>query len=356
MVYIGQKGDKFAHIVAKNEYIDSTKLIFAGKFRRYHGEGWRQMLDIKTVLLNIRDMFLIALGCIQSWWLLKRLNPNAVFIKGGFVGVPVGLAAAFWRIPYITHDSDALAGLANRIIAKWARVHAVALPKNVYNYPPSKTVTVGVPIASEYSIVKPPTQEKYKRQLGLAAEDQLLFVTGGGLGAKIINEAMTHIASTLLRQYPKLHIIHIAGHVHKEAITNEYTKRIPQSDISRVVVKDYVTDMYKYSGAADVIIARAGATNMAELAAQGKACIAVPNPVLAGGHQLKNAQAFAEAEAVILVPQTAIEEDYMVLQSPVDELLGSVEKREALGKKIHVFAHADAAQKLAMLLLKEAKK
>lgn len=356
VVYIGQRGDKFARIVAENKHIDSTKLIFAGKFRRYHGESWRQLLDIKTVLLNLRDVFLIVLGCMQSWWIMKRLSPNVVFVKGGFVGVPVGLAAAFWRIPYITHDSDALAGLANRIIAKWARIHAVALPENVYNYPPDKTVTVGVPIAPEYRFVDTLTQENYKKQLELSTDDQLLFVTGGGLGAKVINNALIDIAGALLKQYPKLHIIHTAGHAHKAVIADEYARKVPQADMGRVVVKDYVTNMYIYSGAADVVIARAGATNMAELAVQGKACVVVPNPVLAGGHQLKNAKAFAEADAVILVSQAAIEKDHTALQSPVDELLGSVKKRETLGKKLHAFAYVDAAQKLAMLLLKEAKK
>lgn len=356
VVYVGQRGDKFARIVAENEHIDSTKLIFAGKFRRYHGEGWRQLLDIKTVLLNLRDMVLIILGCMQSWWLIRRLNPEVVFIKGGFVGVPVGLASAFWRIPYVTHDSDALAGLANRIIAKWARIHAVALPENVYNYPPNKTVTVGVPIAHEYTFVNKSSQEAYKRQLGLAPENQLLFVTGGGLGAKVINDALIDIAPMLLAQYATLHIVHTTGHVHKEMVINKYTERVPQSDIDRITVKDYVTDMYKYTGAADVTIARAGATNMAELAAQGKACIVVPNPVLAGGHQLKNAQAFADAAAVVLVSQAAIEVDHEILRKSIGELLGSVEARQSLGKKLHTFAHMNAAQKLAAILLNEAKK
>jgi UDP-N-acetylglucosamine--N-acetylmuramyl-(pentapeptide) pyrophosphoryl-undecaprenol N-acetylglucosamine transferase len=355
IVYIGQRGDRFARIVADSEYIDSTKLIFAGKFRRYHGEGWKQLLDIKTVLLNVRDLFLIAFGCVQSWWYLRGLRPNAVFIKGGFVGVPVGLAAGLWRIPYITHDSDALAGLANRLIAKKAQLHTVALPKEIYTYPPEKTVTVGVPIADGYQLVDAAQQKVYKKDLGLPMDAQLLFVTGGGLGAKIINDAMVDIAPRLLESYPSLYIIHSAGHVHSSEIEQAYKKALASS-VERVKVKDYLTDMHVYSGAADVVVARAGATNMAELAVQGKACIIVPNPVLAGGHQLKNAQAFADTQAVTVVRQEAIKTSGKVLYDSIAELLDSPEKRHGLGKQLHTFAYANAARKLAMIVLEQAKK
>lgn len=356
IVYVGQRGDRFADVVSASQYIDSTKLIFAGKFRRYHGEGLRQILDIKTVLLNIRDGFLFLVGSIQSWILLRRLRPRVVFIKGGFVGVPVGLAAAFWRIPYVTHDSDALAGLANRLIARWASKYAVALPKDIYNYPQNKTVTVGVPIAQDYRFVDSQTQTAYKKQLKLREDDQLLFVTGGGLGAKVINDALLEIANKLLNTYPKLYIIHVAGHAHSKEIEQKYANSLKPVYSKRIQVKDYITDMHVYSGAADVVIARAGATNMAELAAQGKACVIIPNPLLAGGHQLKNAQAFARAGAVVIAQQAAVQADSQVLYSSVSSLLEAPNVRVDIGKKLYEFAHHDAAARLAMLLLEEVKK
>jgi len=355
IVYIGQRGDAFADIVSENENIDQTRLIFAGKFRRYHGEGWKQLLDIKTVFLNLRDVLYIVLGCLQSVWLIACLRPAVVFIKGGFIGVPVGLAAALWRRPYVTHDSDAIAGLANRIIARWARVHAVALPAELYMYPPEKTVTVGVPIASEFSRVDKKKQTAFKKAIGLEANEQLLFVTGGGLGAKVINDAMIVIANDLLKNYPSLRIIHTAGHKHKEAVAKAYTRKLSSKDLKRVTVADYLEDIYQYTGAADVVVARAGATNMAELAAQGKACVIIPNPVLAGGHQLKNAEAFAEAQAVKMIYQAELEANSDVLYESVAQLLSSPKLRTQLSQKLHVFAHADAAHKLAMILLKQAK-
>jgi UDP-N-acetylglucosamine--N-acetylmuramyl-(pentapeptide) pyrophosphoryl-undecaprenol N-acetylglucosamine transferase len=147
IVYIGQKGDSLADVPAADQNIDEVFLIQAGKLRRYHGEGWRQLLDLPTMWKNIRDAGRVVVGLFQSFNLLRKIRPEVIFIKGGFVGVPVGLAAAVLRIPYITHDSDALPGLANRIIAPWAKKHAVGLPKEVYSYPPDKTITVGVPLA-----------------------------------------------------------------------------------------------------------------------------------------------------------------------------------------------------------------
>jgi UDP-N-acetylglucosamine--N-acetylmuramyl-(pentapeptide) pyrophosphoryl-undecaprenol N-acetylglucosamine transferase len=103
-----------------------------------------------------------------------------------------------------------------------------------------------------------------------------------------------------------------------------------------------------------VVVARAGATNMAELAAQGKACVIVPNPVLAGGHQLKNAEAYARVHAVSLVYQSELEADNRVLQQAIVQLLDSKSDRKKFGKRLHAFAHADAAKELAMVLLEQA--
>ena len=132
IIYIGQKGDTFADIVAENMLIDEVRSVSAGKFRRYNGEGLKQLLDFKTIWLNVRDAFRVIKGFWECNKLLSTIKPDVVFCKGGFVGVPVGLAAARLKIPYLTHDSDAIPGLANRIISRWAAKHAVALDPELY--------------------------------------------------------------------------------------------------------------------------------------------------------------------------------------------------------------------------------
>ena len=157
--------------------------VRAGKFRRYHGEGLRQLLDLLTVVKNIRDACWVVIGVWQSFWLLKQIKPDVIFTRGAFVSVPVCLAAAVLRIPYMTHDSDAIPSLANRIIGRFAWLHAVALPKEVYAYPAHKTVTVGIPISSDYHELTPADIKAYRTQLGLGDYKRVLLMTGGGHGA-----------------------------------------------------------------------------------------------------------------------------------------------------------------------------
>ena len=355
IVYIGQTGDRFVDVVRADATIDAVHTVFAGKFRRYHGEGLKQLLDVQTMLLTIRDFFLVLIGLIQSWLLLLRLKPQVLFVKGGYIGVPVGLATASLRVPYVTHDSDAVAGLANRIIARWARVHAVALPKETYTYPPNKTVMVGVPTRAEFTHVNAKLQAAYKAQLGLKADDILIVLTGGGLGAQVLNEALTVISPELLEANQKLHIVHTAGHKHAAKTQAAYEAALPKEALRRVDVRDYIQeDMHVYTGAADVVIARAGATSIAELAAQAKALVIVPSPNLAGGHQLKNARAYAEAGAVEAIDQQALEAHPEVLLAVLQDLVRLPRKRALLGGNLHRFARPDSSRELARIILEQA--
>lgn len=305
------------------------------------------------MFFNVRDVFLVAAGIIQSVWLLGRIRPKVVFVKGGFVGVPVGLAAAFWRVPYITHDSDAVAGLANRIIARWAKRHIVAMPPEQYTYPRKKIMQLGVPVQRVYSYVSTDDMRAAQKELGIAAGQRVILVTGGGLGAHILNEALVRIAPVLLSDEHAV-ILHVAGQKHCDEVQKAYEQALTPALCARVRVVGYVTDLHTYSAAADVIVARAGATAIAEFAAQGKACIFVPSPFLAGGHQLKNAQALAESGAAEIVEQAAIQADPTVLAHAIQTLISDESRQEHLGRTLHALANATAARDVATVLLEVA--
>lgn len=358
IIYIGQRGDMLSDVPKRDKNVDTTYFISAGKLRRFHGEGIKQLFNLPMVAQNIRDAFRTIAGIWQSYWLLKKIRPDIIFVKGGFVGVPVGLAAAALRIPYITHDSDALPGLANRIIARWATVHAVGLPKEVYRayYPSDKTLTVGVPISHHYQFVTPELQQLYRKELGLEMYGRILFVTGGGNGSHRLNEAVVVAAEHLLDRYKDLVIVHIAGRKLEDDLRQLYKQSLPAEMFQRVKVHGFVHEMYRYSGAADVSITRSGGTTMAEFAAQGKACILVPNPKLTGGHQLKNARVLVERRAVSLVDENKLEIDQLALMPALTELFDNPEKRTELGKNLHSLAQTDAAERLAVLLLDTATK
>ena len=356
LIYIGQTGDGLADIPATDPAIDHVYSVRAGKFRRYHGEGWRQWLNLTTLFFNIRDGFYVLVGLGQSYRLLRRLRPDVIFIKGGFVGVPVGLAAAKLGLPFVTHDSDAIPGLANRIIARWASLHTVALPVTSYNYPVDKTVSVGIPLVGDYVPVTPALKQQYRQDIQLPAAAKILFVIGGGLGAQRLNLAVIEIAPHLLAEYPDLQLVHGVGRANEATAEAAYRAVLQPAVLARVQVKGYLTDLYRYSGAADVVVTRAGATNLAEFSVQGKACIVIPSPFLTGGHQLKNAQVLADAGAVVVVDETAMQADTNFLARAVSELLKHPDEADNMGHKLRSFAHQDSAERLAQILLKSAKK
>lgn len=353
--YVIGNDDLLADIVRDHHAIKDIHRVYSGKFRRYHGEGLKQFLDIPTLLKNIRDLFYVIIGIVQALFLVRKLQPDVIFIKGGKVGVPIGLAAALLRIPYVTHDSDAIPGLANRLIARWAAAHAVAMPKELYAYPSNKTFEVGIPISKVYTTITAALQKEYKTSFGIPAGSEVLLVTGGGLGAQRLNMAVAKISKKLMARHPKLAILHIAGKGKEEELSEVYRKQVNDHDLDRIIVEPFVTDLYRYSGAADVIISRAGASTMAEFAVQAKACIIVPNNQLTGGHQTKNAEILADKKAIVNLSDESVQKNPELLLQQIELLLGNPHRRLELARNLHSTSDTNAAHKLALLVSKNAK-
>ncbi len=353
LIYIGQTGDKLGDIPAEHPSIDEVYTVRAGKFRRYHGEGLKQVLDLKTLFLNLRDAVYVLIGIWQSRRLLKRLQPAVVFIKGGFVGVPVGLAARGLKIPYITHDSDAIPGLANRIIGRWAVLHAVALPKEVYAYPADKTVTTGIPLQANFVPLTDSLYKKYRQETEVPERAKFLFVVGGGLGSQRVNRAVAQAVPHLLHEFGDLHVVQVAGRANETEVRELYEHELTAGQQGRVRVFGYIDDVYRYSGAANVVITRAGATNLAEFALQGKACVIIPSPFLTGGHQLKNAKVLEEQGAAVVIDEQVLAEDPNRLAKQVSELLRDAKRQQELGQRLHTFAKPNATRELAELILQQ---
>lgn len=355
LIYIGQRGDKLGDLPAKDPHIDEVYTVRAGKFRRYHGEGVLQLLDIGTMLQNARDFFYTLIGMYQSWRLIGKLDPDVIFIKGGFVGVPIGLAAGWRDIPYVTHDSDALPGLANRIIARRATIHAVALPPEIYPYPVNKTVMTGIPLRADFVPMTVNLRQQYRADIGIPPKAKLLFVIGGGLGAQRVNTAVAEAVPHLLREFKDLYVVHGVGRANESAVRVDYKRDLTTAEQARVQVFGYLEDVYRYSGAADLIITRAGATNLAEFAVQGRACIVVPSPFLSGGHQLKNAQYLHDQQAAVVLDEVDVVADPNRLAKQVSVLLSHPEKRHNLEQHMAIFAKPKATQELATVILEQIK-
>ncbi len=340
-------------LLDKNEDIYQKHLIFAGKFRRYHGVPlWKQIIDIPTILLNLRDLMYVVIGFFQSLWLMLSIRPKVVFVKGGYVGIPVGMAAGAFHRKIVTHDSDALPGLANRFIAPWTTVHTTGLPIANYNYPPSKTEFVGIPIGAGFTEPTRTQVAKFKKELKIASKKPIVFITGGSQGAERINNALVAISQDLIK---KAYVVHICGDLNYDTLVARLSRAIGGDALGKnyrllpfIPNEDYA----KYSGVAEVVIGRSGGSSTAEFAAQAKPLIMVPNPRLTGGHQLANAKVYDKEGAALIVNEEDMDEGPKVLAQAIIELLGSSAKRQKLSKSLQKFAKPNAARDIAKIISK----
>ena len=253
--------------------------IYSGKLRRYNHLTFVQHLLIPSIVFgNIADVFKNIAGVFQAFFKLIFLRPDVIFCKGGFVCVPVGLAAWILRIPMVIHDSDAHPGLANRILAKFAKKIATGSPLEFYNYPKAISQYVGIPVREEFKKYSSPEREALKQELGFSAKKPLVVVTGGGLGAARLNNATVAEAENLTQN---AQIVLISGVGQFEELKNKTRGSSPDFHLFGFIAQD----MWKYLAAADLVVARAGATSNLELAALAKPTILVPNARLTGGHQ-----------------------------------------------------------------------
>ena len=331
-------------VVKDSGAIDEVHEIFAGKLRRYHGEGLKQLLDIKEMLKNLRDVFYVIVGFIQSLYLVLRYKPKALFMRGGYVGVPLGFAARLLHRPYLTHDSDAVASLANRLIARGASAHAVGLPKENYRYNQSRTHHVGIPVNKAYTVINSDLRETARQELKLPHDAEVVLVTGGGLGARSLNRTAAAVLLRLLKSRPRLFIIHIAGKKLQEEVEHLYR------NTSRSLVYGFTNELRLLSEASDVVITRAGATALTEFSIQKQAMIIVPNNQLTGGHQLQNARVYQENSAAVLVDED--ENTQEVLYKTVNELLDNPAERGRLGESAEQLVKKDAAENVVDILIK----
>ena len=345
IIYVDEHGGKFSDLAKKSDVIDELHYIYAGKFRRYHNQSWLiRITDLKTIFFNVRDLFYFLIGLVQSVFLLKKLKPDVVFSKGSYVGLPVGFAARLWKIPIVTHDSDAIPTLTNKVIGKWAVFNAVGIENGTYPYSKDKIRYVGIPLASGYEYVTDELKHLYREQIGLPPEARMMFITGGSLGAVTINRVVAEVAEELLVKFPDFYIYHQVGRnklgVYDGLPENDHLKKF-----------EFIDDMYKYYGAADIVVARAGATTISELAMQAKASIIIPNPLLTGGHQTKNAAILSNSDSAVVLQESDLLKDKQQLYYAVSNLLSDDTKQKRLSQNIHKLASPNAASDIASLLL-----
>lgn len=340
----------------------SVRRIPAGKFHRY--ANWKLKDYFIHIDVTLKDLiwgnflgfFGFLGGLITSFFrLLKKSNrPNVIFLKGGFVCLPVGLVARLFKIPYIIHESDVVAGLANRILMKKARRVAFGAPlseETLSAHP--NYVWTGIPVGAEFKAVSPSRAASLKKAFSFNAEKPLVAITGGSQGSENLNETTRLILPELLKFTS---VALVAGRKHYENMIDlkKYENWDRASLESNFRMWEFNTTMNELMGAADVIVSRAGATTIAEIASLKKAALLVPFEPLPGAHQLKNAERLEKVGAVAMLKDSEMMKNPNKLLEEIRHLVKSPRLRADMSERLHEEARADAAHRLAEIILEEA--
>ncbi len=261
--------------------------ISSGKLRRYRS------------LKNLTDPFRVLAGFFQSLHLLRRIKPDLLFSKGGFVAVPPVLAAFFCRIPIIIHESDYSPGLATKISAKVANRICLTFEDTLRCFPASKAVWTGTPIRRQLHAGRPAAGYALT---GFTPEKPVVLVMGGSQGSRAINQALLAALPELTKE---LQIIHLAGKGNAAAM--------PQ-DLPGYVCYDFLAgELADVLAITDFVISRAGSNAIFEFLSLKKPMLLIPLPLSASrGDQLLNAEYFQKKGYALTLPQEELNPDSLI--------------------------------------------
>jgi len=303
VVWMGARGGMEERLVPRHGY-DAAWI----RARAARGKGLLQKL-------------LLPANLLYSFWEsarhLRRLRPDVVLGMGGYVAFPGGMMASLLGRPLALHEQNAIAGLANRVLAGVCDKVMVGFPEALRG-----AEWTGNPVRREIAAIASP-EERFRDRSGPLR----LLVVGGSLGAQALNDTVPR-ALALLAERP--HVVHQAGEKHLEALRAAYAAAGVQGELVA-----FIDDMARRYAEADLVICRAGAVTVAELSAGGMASILVPFPYAVDDHQTANARFLAEHGAAVLIQQRDLSAERLAeLVRSLDRpaLLRMAQNARALGK------------------------
>lgn len=261
--------------------------ISSGKLRRY--------FDLK----NFTDPFRVLKGFSEAKKLLKQLKPDVIFSKGGFVTVPVVIAAKSFKIPAVIHESDMTPGLANKLCIPFASKVCCNFPETVNSLPKEKAALTGTPIRRE---LMDGNSDAARLFCGFTSEKPVILIIGGSLGAASVNENIRKILPELLKEFQ---VIHLCG----KGKTSEELNGLP-GYVQFEYIKEELPDLFAL---ADLVISRAGANAICELLALHKPSLLIPLSAKASrGDQILNARSFERQGYSMVLEEEEITEEKLL--------------------------------------------
>lgn len=319
------------------------------KFQAIVSSKWRRYASVQ----NFIDIFKTPLGFLQSLIYIWRYMPDLIFSKGGYDSFLPALVARIFGIPVFIHESDVMPGKANMWVGKWAKKIFVAFEGARSYFKQEKTELVGNPIRS--GLLNFVDRSAAVVAFGLDSSRPVVLITGASQGSQIINETLL---LSLVELTKKFQIIHQCGSKNYDQINAQILNIVKEGEgtYGRTIADNYrlyplfdIQQMVTAYSAADVIVSRAGAGSIFEIATVGKPAVVIPLKGSASDHQLANAREFVKFGAVI------IEEDNLTSHILINEIENVYEDRVAISAKIKGFARPNAAQIIAGQLLNAVK-
>lgn len=277
----------------------------------------------------IKAPFMVINAILQARKVLKQQRPDVVLAMGGYVTGPTGIAAKSLGIPLVIHEQNAVAGMSNKWLAKFANKVLAAFPSA---FATGQSEVVGNPVRQSV------TQVAVRN----ATSPINILVVGGSLGAQVLNSTLP----TTFKQLSyicELNIWHQTGKGHLGAVTEAYTEQ--NFNTEQIRAAEFIDDMDTAYGWADIVICRAGALTVSEIAAAGKMALFVPFPHAVDDHQTANAQFLVSADAALLMPQGQFQQDAIV--DMLRPFLAKPELIDQMAKRAKALAILDATAHVA---------
>jgi UDP-N-acetylglucosamine--N-acetylmuramyl-(pentapeptide) pyrophosphoryl-undecaprenol N-acetylglucosamine transferase len=328
--------------------VRDTQLLFVGAKGRMEMEkvpahgytirglwiaGMIRGVSLKNLLLPLK----VVVSFIQAWQILWQYKPHIAIGTGGFASGPLLFVAARMGIPTLIQEQNFFPGLTTRLLAPYVDRVCGVYEELAQYFNKDKLVITGNPVRSDLRIPETSARSARKR-FGLASQKRTFLSIGGSLGATTLNQAMEQTIPQLNQD--EMQGIWQCGKTYYTNNGNYWLNNYKTT----VTIQPFIEDMPLAYKAADVVIARAGAITLAELAYLGKAAILVPSPNVAADHQTKNAAVLADHDAAILIPD---EEAAKQIPDVMPELLNNPKRLEELGNNITAFAKPDATENIA---------
>jgi len=288
------------------------------EFGGLRGKGLKAKLMLPINLMR---------ACFQSWKIMRRIKPSVVLGMGGYITFPGGLVTKLLKRPLVLHESNSVAGSANRALAKIAMRTLTGFPNTM-----AHAEWVGNPIREEFEHIQSPALRYEQRQGPLS-----ILVVGGSLGAAALNENIP-AALKLISKDARPKVIHQAGDKHLADLQKRYADLDVEADI-----RPFIDDMPSAYAQADLVICRSGAMTVSELAACGVASCLIPFPFAIDDHQTANAKFLADANAAILLPQQDLNPQDLALMI---QNFNRVDLKE-IALRAHALAKPHATQRVA---------